>query len=108
MFKLQLTVKLTPVDPRNTTNTGVLTPLEAEKLHPEDMLGLDKVSQKDTTYQVFLASDTALNFLLEKGHYKRQIHVFCNRMSEQVVKVKVHWLPLIYYDNRIVKAMLCD
>ena len=82
--------------------------LDAEKLHPEDMLGLYEVSQNDTTYQVFLANDEALNFLLYKmvitnGRSKFSV----TRMSEQVVKVKVHWLP-IYYDNRIVNAMLCD
>ena len=57
---------------------------------------------------MFLANVAALNILLYKkvitnGRSKFSV----TRMSEQAVKVNVHWLP-ICYDDRIVKAMLCD
>ena len=106
--QLQLTVKLTPVDPRGTSYGDVLTTLEVEKVRPEDILGLYKESAKDNSYQVFLANDAALKYLLDKkviSNGKTRFTV--TSMAEQVVKVRVHWLPL-YYDNRILKAIFCD
>ena len=98
-------MKLTPVDPRGTSYDDVLTTLEVEKVRPEDILGLYKVSAKDNSYQVFLANDAALKHLLDKKVISNGKTRFTETsMAEQVVKVSVYWLPL-FYENRILKAI---
>ena len=58
-----------------------------------DTLGLYKVSQKETKYQVFLANDVALTFLMDKKVFtESNANLTVTRLSEQVVKVKIKWL----------------
>ena len=85
--------------------------LEAECVSPGDLLGLYKVSSTDSTFHVFMANDTAMTRLLDKidkniitnGKVKFSIV----SMMEQVFTLKIHWL-LLFYDNRVLKAIFCD
>ena len=106
--QLELTVKLIPCDSRRATYGDALAALEAERVPPEDLLGLYKVSSTDSTFQVFLANDTAMTRLLDKKFITNgKVKFSVVSMVEQMVTLRIHWLPL-FYDNRILKAIFCD
>lgn len=106
--QLKLTVKLVPQEYTQCSYGDVLCILEKEGLQPEDILGMYKVSSNDSSYSIFLADEEALQSLKDKkviGNSRVKFNVVS--MSEQVVTLRVHWLPL-YYDNRLLKAIFCD
>ena len=66
------------------------------------------MSSTDYSYSLFVTSEAVRKRLM----YLKVID--CGRgqfgvvsLSEQTVKLKIHWLPL-YYSNRLLKAIFCD
>lgn len=106
--QLNLTLKLRPLEFRTYSYLDVLNVLEAEGVKPEELLGLYKVSSADPSFSVFLSNEEVLNRLKEKQRLSNgKINLSVTSMAEQIVTVRVHWLPL-YYDNRLLKAIFCD
>lgn len=106
--QLKLTLKLLPTEPGPSSYGDVFTVLDREGLKPSDILGLYKVSANDYSYSLFLSNEGILQKLKNKkviGTGNTRFNVVS--MSEQVVTLRVHWLPL-FYDNRILKAIFCD
>lgn len=106
--QLNLTVRLSPQSWVSSSYLDVLNILEEEGLKAEDILGLYKVSASDSNYSLFLSNEDALNFLKEKkviGNSRLKFNVV--GLTEQVVSLRIHWLPL-FYDNRLLKAIFCD
>ena len=70
--------------------------------------GIYKVSASDYSYSLFLRDKAPVEILLNQKVIGKSKTKFCViSMSEQTVKLKVHWLPL-FYDNRLIKAFLAD
>ena len=91
-----------------TSYDDVFTALDQAGLQPEDINGLYKVSQTDFSYSLFVSSEEVKNKLMGlkvTGVGKGQFGVVC--LTEQTVKLKIHRL-LLYYNNRLLKAILCD
>ena len=106
--QLSLTLKLVPCEPGPSSYGDVLNILDHEGVKPDELLGLYKVSQSDISYSVFLSNEAVLNRLVKRGvigHNKLKFNVVS--MCEQIVTLRVHWLPL-FYDNRLLKAIFCD
>lgn len=106
--QMKLTLKLFPTEPGPSSYNDVFTALDKEGLNPSDILGLYKVSANDSSYSLFLSNEGVVQKLKSKkviGSGKTRFTVMS--MSEQVVNLRIHWLPL-YYDNRILKAIFCD
>ena len=104
---MKLTVKSIPQSLDNVSYGEVLNILEKEGVQPSDVLGLYKVSASDPGFSLFLSDEKALQTLMNKkviGKSKKFSQV---NMNEQVVSLRIHWLPL-FYDNRHSKAVLCD
>ena len=106
--KLDLTVKLTAAEWRNMSVGDVLAALEKEGVKPEEIEGIYKVSAHDNAYSVQLTTRDTVNRLKKQGIIGSGNFRFnAISMSEQVVSLRIHWLPL-YYDNRILKSIFCD
>ena len=106
--QLQLTVKLVPQGLDTISYNDLFLILEKEGVRPEDILGLYKVSANDYSFSLFLSNEGTVNSLRDKkviGNSKVKLNVIS--MAEQIVTLRVHWLPL-YYDNRLLKAILCE
>ena len=106
--QLQLTLKLVPQGLDTISYNDLFLILEKEGVHPEDILGLYKVSANDYSFSLFLSNEGTVNSLRDKkviGNSKVKLNVIS--MAEQIVTLRVHWLPL-YYDNRLLKAILCE
>ena len=58
------------MEPSGTSYGDVITTIEVEKVRPQDVLGLYKVSAKDNSNQVFLANESALKYLLDKKSFQ--------------------------------------
>ena len=97
--KLDLTVKLTAAEWRNMTVGEMLAALEKEGVKPEEKEGIYKVSAHDNSYLVPLTTRDTVNRLKKQGIIGSgnfRFNAIC--LSEQVVSLRIHWLPL-YYDN---------
>ena len=105
---LKMTIKLVPMEVGNCSYGEVFKVLDKYGVKPQDILGCYKVSASDSSFSIFMANEEVVKMLKEKkvledGRLK--FMVMC--MTDQLVNIRVHWLPL-FYDNRIVKAMLSD
>ena len=100
--QLQLTVKLVPQGLDSISYNALFLILEKEDVRPEDILGLYKVSANDYSFSLLLSNEGTVNSLRDKkviGNNKVKLNVIS--MAEQIVTLRVHWLPL-YYDNRLL------
>ena len=68
---------------------------------------LYKVSANDYSFSLFLSNEGTVNLRDKKviGNNKVKLNVIS--MAEEIVTLRVHWLPL-YYDNRLLKAIFCE
>ena len=106
--QLRLTVKLSPTQYGPTSYEDVFQALDRAGLKAEDIRGIYKVSASDYSYSLFLRDKAPMEFLLNQKVIGKSKTKFCViSLSEQTVKLKVHWFPL-FYDNRIIKAFLAD
>lgn len=106
--QMKLTVKLVPMERQPFTYVDVFAVLEKYGVKPGEILGLYKVSAADNSYSLFLANEEVLTRLKEAKFLEiGKIKLMVISMSEQIVTIRAHWLPL-FYDNRILRAMLCD
>ena len=106
--QLDLTVKLSPLSYGTTTYDDVFRALDQAGLNPDDIGGLYKVSSTDFSYSLYVSNEDVKKRLTDLkviGSGKGQFGVVC--LTEQTVKLKIHWLPL-YYSNRLLKAIFCD
>ena len=66
------------------------------------------MSAQDNSYSLQVTTKDTVNRLKKQGIIGSGNFRFnAISMSEQVVSLRIHWLPL-YYDNRILKAIFCD
>ena len=104
--RLKRTLKLVPEETRSGASVGVLNGLSEIGVAPDEVEAVYKVSAFDPSFSVMLKfSDT-----VELVSSKRKMQVNGNsyqimKMNEQVVSIRVHWLPL-YFDNRILHKIL--
>ena len=103
--RMAKTVKFVPKEYMGGTSVSygeLLTGLCENGVNPEDIQGIYKVSARDSSYSVLFKYDDAMR----KIHAKTSIVINkipfdIMRMDEQIVNLKVHWLPL-YMDNSLL------
>ena len=107
--KLDQTVKLIPADPGNRRQLPsygeLLSVLEDAGIDGEKIEGLFKVSDSDSSYSLQMKDEEAVQELMDIQQLrfgKASLNVM--KMSEQVVTLRVHWLPL-YYDHSILRTV---
>ncbi|MEW8563024.1 MAG: RNA-binding protein [Candidatus Thiodiazotropha sp.] len=107
--RLQRTVRLTPSTVRSRVSTGeMLNSLIAAGIEPTEVEGIYKVSADDSSYTVALKYIDTVDRLISYGTFRIGEHSYeAMRMNEQVVTLRVHWLPL-YYDESILKEILSE
>ena len=105
--RLKRTLKLVPEETRSSASVGdILNGLSDIGVAPDEVEAVYKVSAFDPSFSVMLKfSDT-----VELVSSKRKMRVNGNsyqimKMNEQVVSIRVHWLPL-YFDNSILHEIL--
>lgn len=105
--RLKRTLRLVPDEGRSGASVGdILNGLSGIGVTPDEIEAVYKVSAFDSSFSVMLKfSDT-----VELVSSKRKIQVRGNnfqimKMNEQVVTIRVHWLPL-YFDNSILHEIL--
>ena len=106
---LELTVKIVPVDqgPRKQMSYGdVINSLCDAGIKGEEVGGIYKVSHADYSFSVLMADLASVEKIvslqkLQAGRTALNIQ----RMTEQTITLRVHWLPL-YYENSILKSAL--
>ena len=106
--QLRLTVKISPTQYGQTSYDDVFRAIDKAGIKPDDIGGMYKVSPNDFTYSLLLNNSEAKKLLIDKkviGEGKKQFSVV--RMTEQCVKLKIHWLPL-FYDNMLLDAVFSD
>ena len=103
---MNLTVKLVPEN--GVASYGdIFEVLKKSGVEAEEIKGLYKVGAFDKSWSVLLSNEQTVARLKElKNVRSGRTNFFVTSMAEQVVSLRVHWLPL-YYEDRILKAMLC-
>ena len=103
---MRLTVKLVPTERSNVSYGEVLHVICDAGLQPEEILGVYKVSPSEPGYSLYLKTKESVDFLLKKGKIGSQGATFSVMgMSEQIVSIRIHWLP-IYYMDAIIERIL--
>ena len=105
--RLDLTLRFVPMRKRVSTSVGeLINGIAATGVQPEDISGVYKVSAFDSSFTVqFKYSDT-LDHVAEMKKIKvGEFDFDIMRLSEQVVSLRVHWLPL-YYDSLLLTEIL--
>lgn len=105
--RLSKTVKFVPSRRQASVSAGeLLNALAAVGIQPEDIAGVYKVSQNDYSFSVqFCFTDTAETVSSLQKIKVGDASFDIMKMNEQVVSLRVHWLPL-YYDSLILKEAL--
>ena len=104
--RLSRTVRFVPIGyGQNTAYGEILNALLEARIDPQEVNGVFKVSSFDNSYSVlFSYSDTVERFVgLEELKVGSQRFAIMP-MSEQIVSLRIHWLP-IYYDNSILREI---
>ena len=106
--QLELTVRLTPTEYGTLSYGDVFIALEDEGLKAEDLTGLYKVSSNDRSFNLTMKDRHTAKRLMDAKFIGRGSKRFTVMLcSEQIVSLRVHWLPL-YYQDRLLKAIFCD
>lgn len=104
--ELKMTVKLVPMDGGNCSYGEVFKVLDKYGVKPKDILGCYKVSSNDSSFSIFMSNEEVVKMLKGKTFLEyEKLKFMVMSMTDQLVNIRVHWLPL-FYDNRIIKAML--
>lgn len=101
--RLSRTVRLVPLGHGMSASYGdILNGLSAAGLDPDEVQGIFKVSSFDRSYSVMLAYSDSVEKLIQKGVVTSGNCEYATmKMTEQIVSLRVHWLP-VYYDNSII------
>ena len=101
--RLSRTVRLVPLVYDETGSYGeILKGLTDASVNPEEVQGLFKVSSFDRSYSVMLSFTDSVDKLISVGEISTgKSRYAVMKMTEQIVSVRVHWLP-VYYDNSIL------
>ena len=103
---MNLTVKLVPEN-GVASYCDIFEVLKKSGVEAEEIKGLYKVGAVDKSWSVLLSTEQTVARLKELQKVRSgRTNFFVTSMAEQVVSLQVHWLPL-YYEDRILKAMLC-
>ena len=106
--RLERTLKFVPTNRTTRISAGELLNVLAAYVGPEDIEGVYKVSQFDSTYSIqFKFRDTMdkISALKTLTVANRQFEIL--KLNEQMVTIRVHWLPL-YYDSLILHEIFQD
>ena len=105
--RLQRTLKFVPCRRNSRTSAGeLLLALSQYGLGPQDVEGIYKVSALDNSYSIQLGfSDTVERVAALKSITAGDTKFDIMKLDEQVVSLRVHWLPL-YYDNLLLNEIL--
>lgn len=104
---LERTVKVIP-DGGQTSYIDLLTALDTGHVDPKEVEGIFKVSASDNSFSVVLKSKEAVDKLAAQEYiYFKRGKFSIVKMSEQIVKLRVHWLPLFYNDS-LLKYIFSD
>ena len=107
--RLQRIVKFQATGYRSGCSSGeMLNALIAKGVEPEDIVGIYKVSPSDSVYSVLFKFTDIADLVVSWGSLLAGKASFDSmKLNEQVVNVRVHWLPL-FYDNSILREILSD
>ena len=106
--QLEQTIRLTPTEYGSLSYGDVFIALEDEGLKAEDLTGLYKVSPNDRSFSLIIKDKDTAKRLMEMKYIGRGSKRFTVMLcSEQIVSLRVHWLPM-YYQDRLLKAIFCD
>ncbi|MCG8032949.1 MAG: hypothetical protein JAZ03_12335 [Candidatus Thiodiazotropha taylori] len=105
--RLGRTVRLVPTLPMKSCSYGeLLNSMVDHGVEPDEISGIFKVSALDNSYSVlFKFKDSVDSFISLKQIKAGPCTFDVMKMTEQIVNIRVHWLPL-YYDNSIVREVL--
>ena len=83
----------------------LLNNLRQTRISPEDICSVYKVSQNDFTFSVCFQFEDAVRHVAALKKVKMGNTEFdIVKMNEQIVNLRVHWLPL-FYDSLILKEI---
>ena len=101
--RLKLTLKLTPTTKRANVSVGeLINGIAGAGVHPDEVSGVYKVSAFDSSFCVeFKYMDTLEHVTKLPCIRAGNTDFDVMRLDEQVVTLRVHWLPL-YYDNLLL------
>lgn len=105
---LDLTIKFLPSYGASVTYGDLMNVLVANGISANEVKGIYKVSASDSTFSVLFNEKATVNHLSKLGKISTPKFKFdLVHMSQQVIKFRVHWLPL-YYDDTMLKGIFCD
>ena len=104
---LRRTVRLVPMSQRSNVSTGeLLNGLCGARIQPDEIAGIYKVSAADSAFSIYFKFNDTVGNILQIGEINAGNVTFQTmRMTEQIVTIRVHWLPL-YYDDALLKEIL--
>ncbi|MEW8546863.1 MAG: hypothetical protein AB2693_25390 [Candidatus Thiodiazotropha sp.] len=106
--ELKMTIKLVPVEQGSPTYGDLFVLLDKYGVKPTDILGCYKVSANDSSFSLFMGNSEVVSMLKRQKFLQNdKFKLMVMGMTEQLLSIRVHWLPL-FYENRIIKAMLAD
>ena len=106
--RLLRTLRLVPRESSSVSYGELLSVLEAENLKPDDIEAIFKVSASDPSYSLLVAyPDTADKLRRKKVLKDKNLVLDVMMMNEQIVNIRVHWLP-IYYDGSILREIFAE
>lgn len=108
--RLERTVRLVPssTSDQQASYGELLNGLCAAGIQPDEINGIFKVSSNDNSYSVLFGYHDTVERVVDLGEiYAGKCKYLIMKMSEQVVSIRVHWLP-IYFDNAILHEILSD
>lgn len=101
--KMERTVRLVPRESGRGASYGeLLDAIEQVGVPTAEIEGIFKVSPTDNSFSILLKYDDSIQPFIETASLKAGNMIYdIMKMAEQVVTVRVHWLP-IYYDSSIL------
>ena len=110
--RLERTIRLVPngeaYGVRSSSYGELLNALCDAGVVPEEVHGIFKVSANDHPYSILLSNLEAVDKVIAIKQIKAgKVTLDIMKMSEQIVNLRIHWLP-IYYDHTILKAIFTD
>ena len=101
--KMERTVRLVPRESGRGASYGeLLDAIEQVGVPTAEIEGIFKVSPTDNSFSILLKYDNSIQTFIETASLKAGNMIYdIMKMAEQVVTVRVHWLP-IFYDSSIL------
>lgn len=104
---LDLTVICVPTDNSNVAYGDLMNTLHVNGIQAKEIDGIYKVSASDSCFSVLFKDQSTVKHLTRLGKLSSPKFTFdLVHMSQQVIKLRVHWLPLFYGDS--LKSVFCE